>query len=182
MRQLHNLEMKMSMKVFLFVGILQQIGLSQDLFKDPNFASEKVAKIKKSFNLTALEERWVVDPGEATITGKPYLKSIPEADKSKFIQGAKINIFEYIGEGYSQIELAGTRFSTKIARSKKRCKEKPDLYWRECWVSVNKEPYYLLWKKVKVDDLNRTGWINARKLEANSSIHFPGNANAGTGH
>lgn len=108
-----------------------QIGLSQDLFKDPNFASEKLAKIKKNFNLVSLEEKWAVDPGEATITGKPYLKSIPEADHSKFIQGAKIKIFEYTGKGYSQIELAGTRFRTKIARSKKRCNEKPDLYWSE---------------------------------------------------
>lgn len=150
-----------------------------DLFKDPNVLSEKLGKITEKSKLTVLEEKWEVEPGEATIAGKPYLDSIPEAIRGQFIQGAKVKILEYTGEGYSQIELAGTRFSTKIARSNKRCKEKPELYWRECWVNITKEPHYLLWKKVKVNDLNKLGWIIAKKIEANSSIQFPVTPNAG---
>lgn len=157
----------------LFLLLTSSIALSQDLFKDPNLTSEKMTKIPQGEKLTVLEEKWVVDPGEATIIDKTDQKSIPEAVRGKLTPGAKLKILEYTGEGYSKVEFEGKQFGVEIARSNKNCKKNPKLYWHECWVNVTKEPTYILWKKVKASD-SKIGWIISEKLDANHSLHFPG--------
>jgi len=117
-----------------------------NVHQSPNKSSPIVGKLERGTKAHVLTGVEYVTPGEARMTGKPYIHA-EQFDPSK-----RIYILNYLGEGYSQIFHDGNFINTKIARKKSRCSENPN--WRYCWVDVLREPSSKWWVKVK--DM---GWV-----------------------
>ena len=132
-----------------------------NVYEQPDKNSHIVASLKANTSVNVVSGIEVVSPGRAIVIGEPYShKELIDSDK-------EILILNYWGEGRSQVFQSGNFFTTKIARTKSECTERPN--GRNCWVKVLQEPVSNWWVKAK--DL---GWVlmekgNLRPINAFSS-------------
>jgi len=121
-------------------------------YAEPDKSSSVVVVLHPGEQVEAVTGEVHVIPGRARVVGKPH-RSAKELDPSK-----EILILDYVGEGYSRVFQDGRFTSVKIARSKKRCRERPN--WRYCWVAVLQEPVSQWWVFVRTLDGNLEGWVS----------------------
>lgn len=79
-------------------------------------------------------------------------------------ENSEIEILDYIGEGYSRIRQGSRVNEVKIARTKKRCAERPNR--RYCWAEVIREPLTVWWVQLGTNTEVSNGWI---KMEGSLS-------------
>lgn len=113
--------------------------------------SRKIGSLQHGEKVRALTGDVYVIPGRANIIDR-LPNSANNLDPKK-----EIFILDYVGEGYSRIFQDGVYAVVKIARTKNRCKEKPN--WRYCWVEVIKEPVTYWWVFVESLGGKIRGWV-----------------------
>lgn len=91
-----------------------------------------------------------VVPGIARIIGRPHW-SAESLDSEQ-----KVEILQYIGEGYSAVRQGNTIHRVKIARTKQECLENPKPSY--CWVEVLEEPESHWW--VQLGSAFQGGWVS----------------------
>lgn len=117
----------------------------------PDSASAVVRELKPGEEVEVLTGEVHVIPGRARVHIKPHM-SASDLDPAK-----EVLILDYLGEGYSRIYQDGRYFSVKIARTKTRCRERPN--WRYCWAEVIEEPISHWWVRVAGRAEKAAGWV-----------------------
>ena len=123
------------------------------IHSDPDRTATVIAILTPGQEVNAVTGEVHVVPGRARVVGKPH-KSASDLDPTR-----EFLILDYMGEGYSAVYQAGRFSSVKIARTKKRCQENPDLRWRECWAEIIEEPSVDWWVLIKTLDGQHEGWV-----------------------
>lgn len=120
----------------------------------------------------------IVEPGTELIEFKTFMKTKPGLammddnswDRSiQFDRGAPIQIWEYLGDGYSKVIINNVTYNTKIARSLEECKRFPASP-KYCWVRVVEEPEYYEWKQVALKQEGQRFWILNRIVDGSGII------------
>lgn len=125
--------------------------------------SKKVGIVEPGTELIEFRTFMKTKPGLATMEETPKDFSIP------FDRGAPIQIWEYIGRGFSKVIINNIRYNTKIARSKTECRaliSKP----KYCWAKVIEEPEYYEWKQVALKQDGQKFWILNRIVDGSGVL------------